>query len=152
CLLRFPSKGGPPARVQRAPTMNVDLMPTILEWAGMPVPAGVQGVSLLGEGPSVGRALHTLGISPVEAAWTGRYGLILHGKNGYGRTMRRSDTAEVYDLAADPGESLDLAGRRPALTERLRVEVAARQSADGHVLAVLRKAERESHKQISEEE
>jgi arylsulfatase A-like enzyme len=129
CVLRFPP-GERRARVRSAPTMNVDLMPTILEWAGLPVPAGVQGLSLLGADPPASRPMHTLGISPLEAVWSGRDALVVRYPDGYGITGRPAG-AELYDLLLDPAERQDLAGSDPRKAEALRELLYWRQHEDG---------------------
>jgi len=98
----------------------VDLPPTLLDAAGIPVPPGMQGRSLLpvlrglvADWPEevfvqisesqVGRAVRT-------ARW--KYGVVAPDKNGW--TDAASDRYEetfLYDLQADPYELENLAGR-----------------------------------------
>jgi arylsulfatase A-like enzyme len=152
CLLRFPAGDGRPARIQREPTMNVDLLPTILEWVGAPVPRGVEGISLLAPGLAAARPLRTLGISPLEAAWSGRYGLIYKQAHGYGRVARPEPTEELYDLDSDPGERRDLAPGRPALVERTRETLWERQLADRRASEMIREQARQERRAVSAEE
>jgi arylsulfatase A-like enzyme len=105
---------------------GVDVMPTILALAGIPAPSGMQGRPLLGrrperrhgprscysEGRAGGRALQ----QQVSSLRRGSTKIIYFPKAPH----------EVYDLAADPGESNDLAASDSAQgDERVRRMVAA---------------------------
>jgi arylsulfatase A-like enzyme len=93
---------------------TVDLMPTVLDWCGVPVPAGVQGQSLLplirGDAGATGREsvliqerqapdLAARGLDPAAVTqWgirTRDWKLIHYPACPYG---------ELYDLRQDPGE------------------------------------------------
>ena len=160
-LVKLPGqrRGG----VVRAPVSVQDVYPTVLEALGLEAPYAGDGRSLLprmraaaeadgdGEagGPGGARRVGRRG-PPVALAddrvflyhvdWPGRC---------VGRALRlgrwklvevredyegRRDVVELYDLEADPGETRDLAARRPGvvarLQDRLRRELAAR-VADG---------------------
>jgi arylsulfatase A-like enzyme len=102
-LLRFP--GGRNAHAVPKIVEIVDLMPTLVEVAGQTVPHGVQGTSLLpmidggGQPPYV-----AFGESPQLG---GQRFVALGGMNmvsGIG-----GENGELYDLAADPAESVNLA-------------------------------------------
>jgi arylsulfatase A-like enzyme len=96
-----------------------DLMPTILELAGIDAPPGIDGVSLVPtwHGGSLGRR-HAF----AEADWRGE-------QLDTFRMVRDEDTkliydrisgrVELYDLADDPDELHDLAADRPDEVERL---------------------------------
>ncbi len=92
----------------------VDVAPTILQMAGLPMPAGVQGRSLVplmrgheSEGPGVYAETYVpqlqFGWSPLRSYRSGRYVLI------------DAPRAELYDLEADPMETVNLYDR-----ERMR--------------------------------
>ena len=104
------SRGGRATR-RREIVSLVDVMPTVTELAGLPIPAGVQGRSLVpllsGSGRFEARPVYSetwyprfhFGWSDLAALQDGRYKLI------------ESTSPELYDLAADPGEKVNLATR-----------------------------------------
>lgn len=111
-------------RVSDLPVSTVDLLPTAADLAG--VPAGrrpaTDGVSLLptltGRGEQEQRDAtywvfphHFGAIRPYAAVRAGDEKLLM---------WLRDESVELYDLAADPGETDDLAARRPASVTRLR--------------------------------
>jgi len=122
-ILRLPEKrlGG---QVVEEAVSHVDLLPTVLEALGRPVPSTVQGRSLLplllGREESEERAVYSeslypllhYGWSPLRALRTRRYKYV------------DAPRPELYDLLADPGEEHNLfAGERRLarhLRERLR--------------------------------
>jgi arylsulfatase A-like enzyme len=90
--------------VVREPISLVDVAPTVLDLAGLPVPSGLDGISLKGAltgGDVPARSLYfetlagslAFGWSPIEGVRRGRWKLI------------RAGTSELYDLDADPGEA-----------------------------------------------
>jgi arylsulfatase A-like enzyme/tetratricopeptide (TPR) repeat protein len=117
-LLSFP--GVLPAGRQVAPLVRtVDLLPTMLELAAVPVPAGIDGRSLV---PLVtGRSDRETGPAYQEA-----YGPRLHwgAQEVLGmRTGRwlyvRAPRPELYDVEEDPAETVNLAAERPEERERM---------------------------------
>ena len=94
---------------------SVDLFPTLLELAGIDVPAGLDGKSLLpavsGETPVIRDEIFAEFLfaepkkygGPVVAVRTDRWKLIL----------RSNGDDELYDLESDPGERTNLADTRP---------------------------------------
>jgi arylsulfatase A-like enzyme/Tfp pilus assembly protein PilF len=117
---------GFPARVVSDQVRIVDVLPTIVERLGIPVPDRVQGTSLLGL--IAGRRLPLLalgetwypryhyGWSELVAVRDGRFKFIL------------APVRELYDTQADPGETSNLAASQPdradALERALRAMVA----------------------------
>jgi arylsulfatase A-like enzyme len=121
-VVKFPGAERPRGRVAD-PVQLVDVLPTVLEAAGAPIPAGVQGEPLLHVthpsvaeedinpwlvahyGPAYDRATRVL--------YDGSYKLIT---TSHGERM-------LFDLARDPAEADDLAARDPdrvdALARRL---------------------------------
>ncbi len=98
----------------------VDLMPTVLGLAGLPLPKDVQGRSLLpllqGKADSSAQPLaysenfyprFHYGWNEIQSVQDNRFKLIL------------SPQPELYDLKNDPQEAKDLAGREPAVVRRL---------------------------------
>jgi len=108
------------------PVTGCDLLPTFCEWAGVPVPDGVAGVSLApllrGDSQSLARPGDLLlfhyphyGKGPRAKPATA----IIVGSNKLIRDWE-TGTCQLFDLAVDPGEQRDLAAREPALLEALK--------------------------------
>jgi arylsulfatase A-like enzyme len=97
---------GVAARREPAQTSLLDVAPTVLAWAGLPLPPEWQGASLLRPAPqreTYGETDHTLDGSRkiFLRAGAGRWKTILSlAKDG-----SRLRHEEWYDLAADPGET-----------------------------------------------
>jgi arylsulfatase len=122
--------GVAPRRIE-APASGVDLMPTILDLAGLPPIRGVQGESLaplLGGGRRGGAedpgSPPDPGPPRVLLAELGRTYMALQGTRKLVWDAE-SKAARLYDLAADPGETRDAGGEHPAAKEAL-LETAAR--------------------------
>lgn len=120
CLVRWPGTV-PAGRVAADPVVTTDWLPTLLELAGAPVPAGLDGASfaaVLRGGTRPPPRLHwhlphytNQGSRPGGAVRDGDWKYVEHYEDGAG---------ELYDLAADPGEGSDLAARNPAKAAALR--------------------------------
>jgi len=120
-LLKLPQGRGAGVRVSTRARL-VDLVPTVLETAGVAVPSSVQGESLL---PllQAGRAAErdayaetdypsrAFGWSSV-ASWRVEKFLFV-----------KAPRPELYDLATDPGETRDLAGERGPVVERIAAKM-----------------------------
>jgi N-acetylglucosamine-6-sulfatase len=123
-LLRYPASGHAPGVTADGIVANVDVAPTLLDLAGLPVPERMQGRSLrpmlADPGARVRDALlYTYWFEPpypvptAHAVVTDRYKWIELGDR----------PPVLYDLAADPHERDDLGGAGPradALRARLR--------------------------------
>jgi arylsulfatase A-like enzyme len=124
------------AQVRSDLVCSTDVMPTILDLAGLPVPGDLDGASLFGGGAgdrpersclSVAGSFETMRLSMVSL------------RKGSAKVIydRRSGAVEMYDLDADPGETKDVAGderRAPdfaALETALRRELPAFEQQDG---------------------
>lgn len=138
-VLRWPKKVAP--RIDREHLAgNIDIVPTLLTAAGVPLPAGLPGVNLLDERAVAARdtlflANYTHDMVAVDDP--GRSLLTrtcIHGgwklvawqptlpENGMaaGKKRKNPDARhELFDLAADPGETKNLAADRPDVVERL---------------------------------
>lgn len=108
-VLRGP---GIPSRRIAAPVANLDLLPTLLDYAALPRPPSLEGRSLRAhlEGPAPPAAEVSSMINTVRALVVGRHKVTLD------LGLRR---ATLYDLVADPGETTDLAERDPRRTREL---------------------------------
>ena len=106
---------GPRVSVGRRPGVvrSVDLMPTLLGRMGAPIVGGLDGGDLLAGGRGAEAYAETL--YPETLGWAGLRALRL-GALKYIDAPR----PELYDLAADPGESRNIVAARPADAERLR--------------------------------
>jgi choline-sulfatase len=108
-----------------APATHIDLMPTILELAGLVPEPGLRGRSLLrpaDEQRAVSASLDLDGWGGWSVVQGGRHA-IRHHRLGY------VGPAELYELDPDPGERRDLGGALPATAGTL-VEEARRQLLD----------------------
>jgi arylsulfatase A-like enzyme len=123
---------GIPAGIESRLVLNVDIPPTILELAGLPVPDATHGDSLLpllrSEAAAWRRSFlyeaptPSLGSRPLMAVRTDRWKCI--------QTFDPNDPdrltfEELYDLQTDPHETENLAGRPESAARQaaLRVEL-----------------------------
>ena len=126
-LLRYPKKIMPNSASDKI-VLNLDLAPTLLDYAGVAVPADVQGRSFRaiahGRTPRDWRKTmyyrfyeSAFGIGPHEGVRTRRYKLIhfLYGDQGW----------EFYDLEKDPDEMMNLYGHPESreLVDTLKTEL-----------------------------
>jgi hypothetical protein len=119
-IVRYPGVV-PPGSVCTDYTHSIDLMPTLLEWAGAPVPEGVEGESLRGvleDGQALDRdaafsSFPALGIQ-TRMIRTDRWKYCLN--------WRPRQVDELYDLESDPHETINLAGDpgHEAIADELR--------------------------------
>jgi arylsulfatase A-like enzyme len=113
-IIRLP--GGRLARPVAEIVESIDLMPTLLELAGVRVPEGVQGESLL---PIIlGQDSDGLHVAFSESPFFGRNRAVALGRHHLILT-RKNSSAELYDLVDDPLEQDDLAGDRPPELEAM---------------------------------
>lgn len=121
-----------PGRVDKF-AAHSDIFPTACALLGLPVPPGVQGLSLL---PAMAgrkleeRAIYIESLSPhLTNGWAPVTGLILPRRN---RKYLRSPLPEVYDLGRDFGESRNLADRSSLIEYQEELKALERAlSADG---------------------
>jgi arylsulfatase A-like enzyme/thioredoxin-like negative regulator of GroEL len=118
-ILRVP--GEPGGRRVAARVGTVDVMPTILDFLGVPAPTGIQGRSLVslmrardgGRQDSTSYYAETL--SPRLSYGWGELRVLFEGPYKYIHGPRQ----ELYDLVRDPGEDHDLAAELPAEKQRM---------------------------------
>lgn len=104
--LLIKARGGKAGTVVREPVTLADVAPTVLDLAGLPVPAGLDGISLrtamrTGTAPLRPIYFETLAGS-LAFAWSPIEGI----RRGKWKLIRAKDT-ELYNLEADPDEKDD---------------------------------------------
>jgi arylsulfatase A-like enzyme len=125
-IVRWPGHV-PAGRVVDAPVINTDWLPTLLDLAGLPVPAGLDGTSLAsfltGRGPSPQRSLFwhfphytNQGSRPSGAMRDGDWMLVEYYDE---------EKAELYNLSSDQSESRDLAMGNAERVAQMRAALAA---------------------------
>jgi arylsulfatase A-like enzyme len=103
----------------------VDVMPTILAYAGVTTPPGLQGRNLL-VSPSggEGRELFVQYANLAYAVRDGRYKLVEAVPLEEGAALDAPRKTRLYDLQDDPGERRDLLDLRPETAAHLRLRLA----------------------------
>lgn len=132
-ILHYPARWTAGRRIGSF-VQHIDLLPTICEVAGVPTPAGVDGVSLMplieGKVPHLRDAVFSEEsyVQRKAALRTSRYKYIraLDGK-GWCRYCEKVHVGveELYDLQEDPAETRDLAQAQPALAAQMRLRLDA---------------------------
>ncbi len=128
-IVRLPGSEHAGARVD-APVSLLDVAPTLADLAGVPTPDGAfEGTSLVPriEGRAVGGeplvATIRLNRKKYFRPWKesrGDHNLVVRDGRWKAIWNVEPDTIELYDLAADPGESRDLHAAHPDVAGRLR--------------------------------
>lgn len=96
------------------PVSHQDLLPTLLEWLGLPDDGASQGSSLVHVLEGATHEGHEILVRDKNRR---RYGL----RRGRFKVLRdyEADTVALYDLEVDPGETRDLAALRPGIRDGL---------------------------------
>jgi arylsulfatase A-like enzyme len=120
-VIRFAGELGERSRGRREPALVrlIDVLPTVLDAVGLPIPEHAQGVSLL--------PLLEGGRAPPEvlmSSWSKRKLQSL--RLGDWKLVVRPDGEELYDLSRDPAERTDLSGREPARVAEMKALLAER--------------------------
>jgi choline-sulfatase len=106
------------------PVGLIDVAPTILNYLGVPAPASFEGQSLLSalrpREDSRPRAVYSESIYAHDAFGWSPLRVLRSGKFKYIQAPK----AELYDLAADPGENVNLIARNSAMAAELQNELA----------------------------
>lgn len=124
-IVKFPKGLRPQALPDRvdAPTSNVDVFPTLMEFLGRPVPRGLAGRPIF-RAPEGGFILS----QDNKRTWAVVLG---HEKLLVDRDGRK----RLFDLDADPGETVDVADERPARVAALTAIGESARSLDPVALA-----------------
>jgi len=129
----------PPGRVDTKPAIGIDLFPTFLELAGLPLPPDrvIDGRSLVprlaGDEPEPRDPIWFHQIGHLRAMREGRFKYHDRHRLPYGNPpdFRIAFWVErgpwLFDLSADPGEAYDVSGRYPETLSRLGAQLAERQ-------------------------
>jgi arylsulfatase A-like enzyme/Tfp pilus assembly protein PilF len=113
-------------RVVDDPVELVDVLPSLLQILGLPVPSGTQGRSflpaLLGRAPRADRSVYAESFYPrYHYGWSQ-----LRSLRSRHFKFIEAPGPELYDIVADPGETNDLSRVRPELLARFRREIQSR--------------------------
>lgn len=128
-LIRVPGQGG---RRVDVPIQHADLLPTLLDLAGLPALAGLEGRSLRSLIESGGSStiqprelISNLDLDGVESAAILRWPWkLVHTTVG-----PRAGERELFDLQGDPGETRNVAAEKPFLVRYLAARLAQRLAA-----------------------
>lgn len=116
------------------PARQIDVLPTLADYLGLPLPEGVEGVSLLpeirGRGGAARAVYSQLDLDGrfAESLVDGRFKILCADRRGTG--------CRLFDLAADPRERRDLAPGRPLLAGYLEQRLRAVRRHRGGLTAV----------------
>jgi arylsulfatase A-like enzyme/cytochrome c-type biogenesis protein CcmH/NrfG len=102
------------------PAQLVDILPTVLEVVGLPIPQGLRGSSLLGlDGQGAQRSIYAETFYPrLHMGWNELASLI-SGPHQYIEAPR----PELYDLLADPAQKTNILERERRVFATLRDEI-----------------------------
>jgi choline-sulfatase len=116
-IMRLPGARSAGSIVNQAVSL-VDVLPTTLDLARVPVPAGIDGVSrvraIASPDASGGDIVYSETAYPRQFGWSE-----LRGVRNDQFKFIRAPRPELYDYRRDPSESVNLADREPALLARL---------------------------------
>lgn len=117
-VLLFAGPGVPSGRRDDRPCSLADVPPSVLGRLGLPVPPGAfpDGVDLFGPAPP-SRTLPLESWLPFDAF---RWSPLLGVTDGRYKWVRSQKADRLFDLQADPGETVDLSARPPAEARRLK--------------------------------
>jgi len=133
-VIRFAGDRGERFRGRREDALVrlIDVFPTVLDAAGLPIPDHLQGVSLLplleGEAAPPEVLMSSWSKRELESLRLGDWKLVV-GPEG----------AELYDLARDPLERTDLSGRETARVAEMKASLAERADASRRFLGHARR-------------
>ena len=121
CLMRWPGVIDPGSVIDE-PCTHADVLPTVLETVGQPIPDDIDGRSLLplfrGSSPSDPRPL-IWRFNDRQALRLGRWKMVMHQRTDASGPAP-NDTPELYDLEQDPAESSDVSASHPKQVGSMR--------------------------------
>ncbi len=115
-IIEWPAVVAP--RVTKYPAATMDIFPTLADIVGLPasfMTAPVDGISLL---PLLKESIAARK-KPIPFRYRDR-GALVDNHHKLVATGIKKETYALYDLAADPGETKDIAGEKPAVFARLK--------------------------------
>ncbi len=125
-MIRWPQRVEP--RRSQALASTVDLAPTILAACGLPVPAELPGVDLLGDGVAtrdcVFGEIYEHDVVDLDRPSRGlRYRFVVRGRHKLIVPARGGGRPQLYDVVADPSEQRDVAADEPELVSQLLAQL-----------------------------
>jgi uncharacterized sulfatase len=113
---------------------TVDVLPTLLDYAGVAIPGGLPGRSLRpwlegGRGPGRRHVVGSAGIlrrasTDDDELFTDEDAFYIQTPDWYLIDYQDRGAVELYDMRADPEQNRDVAALHPAIVEALREEIA----------------------------
>jgi arylsulfatase A-like enzyme len=125
-LLRIPGSTSP--GVVSAQVSVVDLLPTFLEALGLPVPAGLDGRSVLHADPDPSRTAYSETFFEHFPDRAQEGSELISLRTARWKLLVRADRVELFDLEADPAEQRDVSSEHPDVREHLLAELAERRA------------------------
>jgi arylsulfatase A-like enzyme len=106
---------------------SLDVAPTVLGLAGLPVPSTMQGRDLFGDSPAASEIVSVANHGRQIMLRDGRWKLIrtLEGFYYVDAFAPRAGDRELYDLRADPAERVNLVESEPEIAARLDAKIEA---------------------------
>lgn len=93
---------------------SIDVMPTVLDLAGLSIPSGLDGTTLRRTEETATDLTSCLSYTETYTPWYGFQWSPLRGLRADGWKFIEAPQSELYDLAADPNEKSNLLAARPA--------------------------------------
>ena len=122
CFIRWPGRLAP--RIIERPLAHIDLLPTLLEWCRVPLPASLaidgRSFATLAERPDAAWPERTLVSFGFGTADTLRSNAAVHTDRW--TAVQQAGRWQLFDAEADRGQSRDLAGHFPDVIAALRSE------------------------------